>query len=271
MPRNILLTLLVIFNSSKLCSQNLNAIYKTYCTYELSYQPDSTDVNSRKNEIMVLLIGDNYSLFKSQNKLLQDSARTFDELNNSIGSMSFAVNTRTNFNYSIFKNSSDNISTLDFIRNDVFEYKEKKSQLNWQIKEETTIIGKLSCIKAVTNFSGRKWTAWFSPEIPIPDGPYKFNGLPGLIVDIADETGSYRFSLLQLENKTTKAYFPKSLNFISISKTKYFEQLKYYNEHKFEMDQLQGVTFTSGQEQFKKRFEELAKKNNNPLELRINE
>ena len=45
-------------------------------------------------------------------------------------------------------------------------------------------IGEFETQKAETFIFGRKWTAWFSPEIPIQDGPYKFRGLPGLIVKI---------------------------------------------------------------------------------------
>lgn len=32
--------------------------------------------------------------------------------------------------------------------------------------------------KATCDFAGRKWIAWFTTEIPIQDGPYKFYGLP---------------------------------------------------------------------------------------------
>ena len=49
---------------------------------------------------------------------------------------------------------------------------------------------------------GRKWTAWFTTEIPIQDGPYKFRGLPGLIVKIEDETKSHCFALNGIKNLT---------------------------------------------------------------------
>jgi hypothetical protein len=40
--------------------------------------------------------------------------------------------------------------------------------------------------------------AWFAPELPYSDGPYKFNGLPGLIVKIADTRNQYVFELLSI-------------------------------------------------------------------------
>jgi GLPGLI family protein len=52
-------------------------------------------------------------------------------------------------------------------------------------------IGNWEAQKATTEFGGRKWTAWFCEEIPLSDGPYKFKGLPGLIVKISDADNSH--------------------------------------------------------------------------------
>lgn len=43
---------------------------------------------------------------------------------------------------------------------------------------------------------GRKWTAWFSLDIPISDGPYKFRGLPGLIIFLYEDNNKHNFLLL---------------------------------------------------------------------------
>ncbi len=55
-----------------------------------------------------------------------------------------------------------------------------------------------TCQKATTRYEGRDYVAWFAPKIPISDGPYKFSGLPGLIVEIADTKEYYRFELTGL-------------------------------------------------------------------------
>ena len=52
---------------------------------------------------------------------------------------------------------------------------------------------------AVSDFRGRTWIAWFASEIPISDGPWKFNGLPGLIMEVYDAKKHFHFSLVGIE------------------------------------------------------------------------
>lgn len=68
-----------------------------------------------------------------------------------------------------------------------FVYSDSVPSLEWSFSaEETDTILDYECRKATTEFAGRNYTAWFTPEIPLPFGPYKFGGLPGLILKIED-------------------------------------------------------------------------------------
>lgn len=68
-------------------------------------------------------------------------------------------------------------------------------KFNWKIENDKQKIGTYDAQKATTEYGGRKWTAWFSTELPFQDGPYKFYGLPGLIVKIEDEGQNYSWEL----------------------------------------------------------------------------
>ena len=75
-----------------------------------------------------------------------------------------------------------------------------KPLFKWQLiqEEDKNILG-YSCKKATTSFAGRNYEAWYNPEIPISDGPYKFSGLPGLIVKLNDTQQQHRFELTSIK------------------------------------------------------------------------
>jgi len=83
---------------------------------------------------------------------------------------------------------SSGMTPLNIGYNDDFKF-------NWKIGTEKMKIGSYNTQKATTDFGGRKWTAWFTADLPLQDGPYKFHGLPGLIVKIEDEGKNYSWEL----------------------------------------------------------------------------
>ncbi len=105
-------------------------------------------------------------------------------------------------------------------------YTEPIPKQNWQIKNETVTIVGYKCQKATCRFRGRNYTAWFTVDIPISQGPWKFCGLPGLILKVQDDALEYVFecvgieqqkhSIIQLNNykvyrKTTRTELDKTL------------------------------------------------------------
>ena len=80
-----------------------------------------------------------------------------------------------------------------------YNYKENIPSFQWKTESDTTTILTYTCQKAITTFRGRKYTAWFAPEIPSNNGPWKFGGLPGLILKISDESNSYLFECIGIQ------------------------------------------------------------------------
>src|SRR5690606_14200988 len=72
---------------------------------------------------------------------------------------------------------------------------EETAKPTWTILSEKEKIGEYNTQKATTELGGRKWTAWFTTELPFPDGPYKFAGLPGLIVKVEDTNKDYSWTI----------------------------------------------------------------------------
>ena len=93
----------------------------------------------------------------------------------------------------------------------------------WNILPDTSTVTGLLSYKATCTFGGRNWTAWFAPEIPVSDGPYKFAGLPGLIVKLDSDDGDYTIILSAMERLNESGSIPKIPDYELVPKKKFFE------------------------------------------------
>lgn len=86
-------------------------------------------------------------------------------------------------------------------------YEEPFSEIDWIINEDSTktVLG-YQCVMASTDYHGREWTVWFTPEIPLQDGPWKFCGLPGLVMEASEPSRQHRFSITGIESSSQAIY-----------------------------------------------------------------
>ena len=80
-----------------------------------------------------------------------------------------------------------------------FRYNEPQPEFNWNVSNELRTIKGYTCQKAGTRYAGREWIVWFTPEIPVDCGLWKFSGLPGLILEAYDTKEEYHFTLRSIE------------------------------------------------------------------------
>ena len=84
---------------------------------------------------------------------------------------------------------SENIFMKQYLLKDILQ------NFSWKINSATKTISGYLCRNATTNFRGRLYEAWFTEDVPIQNGPWKFCGLPGLIISVKDSQGIYNFEL----------------------------------------------------------------------------
>jgi GLPGLI family protein len=82
----------------------------------------------------------------------------------------------------------------------------KMPNLKWTILNEKKKIGSFDCQKATTRFRGRNYIAWFTMTIPISNGPWKLQGLPGLILEATDDTGEVKFLFVSIDMPLPKIF-----------------------------------------------------------------
>jgi GLPGLI family protein len=169
-------------------------------TYLQKYQYDSTDPSGLRNSTMVLLLGPNVSLFVNRaNYMLDTAMRRFTTKEQAINYISNPQVPKAAVLYRIYKNyPKGKITFTDHIPSDTYRFEEYLDIINWQIWNDTSTVCGYKSQKATCDFGGRSWVAWFAPELPYSDGPYKFNGLPGLIVKISDTRNHYDFELISV-------------------------------------------------------------------------
>ena len=185
-----------------LCFALFSAQNKQF-TYEYQFISDSTNKKDISKEIMILNVGKEKSYYYSLDKYISDSTINAESKK---GLMVMPLP---------YKISEMDIKDLNN-KKISFETKvgdskynvEQNVNLKWNLSNGFDELLNYKVQKATTEFGGRTWIAWFAKDIPIQDGPYKFYGLPGLILKIEDKTASHQFVLKGIKNTKSPFEYP---------------------------------------------------------------
>ena len=165
---------------------------------------------ANKKEKMLLLANDEISHYYNPMTLLVDSMLSTPQGTAQFNSMVEAANAagqrpsllpgaRT---YVIKSIADGKINYYGEAAGELGHYEESMNEQKWEIADSAAIILGYECMMAETDYHGRHWKAWFTPEIPICDGPWKLCGLPGLILRAEADNGKYRFEATGIENSS---------------------------------------------------------------------
>ncbi|ODS89834.1 MAG: GLPGLI family protein [Chryseobacterium sp. SCN 40-13] len=192
--------------------------------YELTFKPKkekpetekvmtSLDITKDKSIYQDFTVPAQDSIIKMEIEAMEKSG-TWKDMSKSIK--------MPKFSFKIYKTYPDmTVSYMDRISTKLFKYDDPVT-FNWKILPDKEKIGAYNTQKATTEFGGRKWIAWFSTELPFQDGPYKFHGLPGLIVKIEDDGKNYSWTLQgnkNVENWEEFSFAEKANNKYGMSNT----------------------------------------------------
>ncbi len=263
--------------------------------YELTFKPKKEQAETDK--VMTILdITKDKSLYRDYTMVAQDSLLKAEvEAMQKTGmykDMSKTIK-MPKFSGQVYKfYPSMKVQYVDMVANGFTPMKigyNDDTKFNWKIENAKEKIGEYNAQKATTDFGGRKWTAWFSTDLPFQDGPYKFHGLPGLIVKIADSDNNYSWVLKgnkQVPNYSEKTFAETVIpggdggKVMEVSREK-FE--KTYNDYKKDplatarpymtaevmSQKMPGSDLTIGEmvKQQEKQMNEFFNANNNPIEI----
>ena len=208
--------------------------------YDYRRLQDTTDREKITEDIMVLQVGSELSKFFSYRKLQSDSLLRATPPEQVLADPSKFI-ARGAQSYTIYKNlPAGTLSYTDKISRDNLRYEEEIPAMEWQLLDESKIVEGYTCYRAECDFRGRRYVAWYTPEIPISNGPWKFGGLPGLILEAVDSEGHHSFALNGIRNVTREITQP-DLQYHQTPRVRYLRTLR-----QFESDPIGYMSANSG-------------------------
>lgn len=150
------------------------------------------------DNIGFLVFNDSSSLYYFQrNELNAPSLKQIE-----VDENEFSIEVKDKEGISYFKKRSDStIICREFIffTSEYVLRQEINSSFNWLILDEFKTIGRYQARKAKGSFRGRDYIVWFTYEIPLNLGPWRFFGLPGLILEAYDTKGLFSFEIISID------------------------------------------------------------------------
>lgn len=167
--------------------------------YSMNFLSDTTRTDAKPiNELMILEVGKKVSLFYSYSHYVADSVFAVDiknKVSNAVINEHLQQFDPGRISWILYKNYHGKGNTALLQRIGIGRYKcEEENQVpEWKLLPDTTRILGYKCLKATASYKGRNWMAWYAPDIPINEGPWKLCGLPGMILKAEEEKHTYTF------------------------------------------------------------------------------
>lgn len=145
------------------------------------------------------------------------------------------------FDATIYQNNSQNkLTVVDVITPNLFTYDENFSPFQWELVQDTTSVCGYVCNKATTEYGGRRWIVWYAMDIPVSYGPWKFTGLPGLVLAARDSEGIHEFNAISIREASVFITKEKNAKLVATTREKFIK-----NKNHFEEDPMHNIPVES--------------------------
>lgn len=220
------LLILLTISMSIVKAQNISL----QCIYLEDYSRSLDNVSKKENDEWCLDIQNNRSAFYStrerayrhlKDSMIAKGADLYDIIDAS------PKTKKSSQALSIYKNipQANDWTVTDQIITKRFKYIEKIHYPTWKLTQNKKEILGYKCQQAQTTHLGREWTVWFTPDIPIQEGPWKLSGLPGLILDAQDSDGHFHFYCTEIKKTPPHTINIEPYRYISTNRIKFLKEI----------------------------------------------
>lgn len=207
--------------------------------YDYRFLRDTTDITSESTDRMILQVGYGLSKFSSYRTMQIDSLLRVSTADQIEANPTRYISGET---YSIYKNyPTGKLTMTDKIATDWFLVEELIPEQQWTLTDETKEILGYKCKSAKCSFRGREYTAYYTDEIPVADGPWKFGGLPGFIMEVSDADNHYSFTCVGINSKADRPITIPEVQYNKTSRVKFYQA-----KHRYDTNPLGYLETVSG-------------------------
>lgn len=234
---------LSIFQSSipeteTLTHENMEFVYDYRCCVDTT---GSLEDNISSDNMLLQIGPDGLSKFSSFKNLTVDSIIMRSTKEQIIEAAMEGKLSNGEF-MTIYKNYPEGCLThTEKICQDWFRYDEEMPRIDWELTDSVTTVLGYVCQSARCKFRGREWIVYYSEDIPLMDGPWKLQGLPGLIMKASDADGHYTFECIGIKSQADR---PITIYKVPFNKT---DRKGYYDaRHRYEINPYAYYEATTG-------------------------
>jgi len=192
-----------------LCFKNISAQEKAIAKvhYLFNHVNDTAHREQPLRDEVVVYLGKNSAFYKSfSDERVKESISAQKLAADFTGHLTIDMNTTAIKNAYIIYPEKRKLIDIESISSSFDAYAKEAPYENqqWELSDETKMIGNYLCQKATTTFKGRNYIVWFTSEIPFSFGPWKLHGLPGLILSAHDDKNEVSFEYAGFETLKEK-------------------------------------------------------------------
>ena len=211
-----------------------SALYDCIYRYDVEGKTASGDLSETYN--CILQIGEDRSKFSDYSAFRLDSVSSMPGVDDGLVD-EYALKvlkTESYFDQTVMSSIPDGkIMVYADMAPERYRYEEKMPLMEWHDAEGTDTVCGYVCRKAVADYGGRRWTAWYAVDIPVPFGPWKITGLPGLVMRAEDADGNHRFEAVMFRSAGCGIAAENKPNVVSISRDGFVERKNWYDRDPF--------------------------------------
>lgn len=208
------------------------ALYECIYHYDMSGISNGKDFSETAN--CILLIGEEQSKFYDYPAFRIDSVSAIPGVSDDIMKKYRMehLKSESSFGQEVNISLADNkLMVFCDMAPERYKYEQTLPLITWEETGGTDTVCGYTCRKAIGEYGGKKWSAWYAEEIAVPFGPWKICRLPGLVLKATDEEGNHKFEAIAFRQGSGEVAPSKIPNQISIKHDKFIELKNDYDRN----------------------------------------